>query len=73
MIYDINRILKFNPSDQTIYANIVSQLEDNSYINSIRDAKEQMNSIFGDKSASDIIDVLLNSIVQTGEKKYKKS
>jgi serine/threonine protein kinase len=73
IIYDINRILKFNPSDQTIYANIVSQLEDDSYINSIRDAKEQMSSIFGDKSASDIIDVLLNSIVQTGEKKYKKS
>jgi serine/threonine protein kinase len=73
IIYDINGILKFNPSDQTIYANIVSQLEDDSYINSIRDAKEQMSSIFGDKSASDIIDVLLNSIVQTCEKKYKKS
>ena len=72
MTYDINRITNFNSSDPSIYASIISQIDDDDYINMMKNAENTMNSIFGDISASGIIDVLLNSIIQIVEKKSSK-
>lgn len=72
MIYDINEIINFNSSDPSIYASIISQIDDDDYINMMKNAENTMNSIFGDISASGIIDVLLNSIIQIVEKKSSK-